>query len=350
LEDMRISNIKRRRRDNLESPPVPQAPPPESKEEKDEKTTGSIRDEVMRSLEWMEREVDAEKAPHTRAKLTPEEYKRIWDEGVPTLPAGFKVSSEDGKLAQEGRSAAVGFGLILFFDEATKMWKRAVTGTYLSGPTTAHMFVNHAVKDGQGIHYDWNEQRLQWVHTANPPIPPPEGASLSSSLPGFANGYLGDTFVYYQWIEDERKWILVGPVPSGFVEAANGRRLEAADLDDWHIRIYWDGERRSWVDPRTGKPPVPRPLPPAPAVVGEETGGDLAKVDGKEIYYLWNKARRRWVLLHDLPPGFHRGDDPKEAYQTNGSAFDRWIEWDNTREAWVDFDPGRRLNIRGRIQ
>jgi hypothetical protein len=85
-------------------------------------------------------------------------------------------------------------------------------------------------------------------------------------------------------------------------------------------------------------------------VVGEETGGDLAKVDGKEIYYLWNKARRRWVLLHDLPPGFHRGDDPKEAYQTNGSAFDRWIEWDNTREAWVDFDPGRRLNIRGRIQ
>jgi len=220
------------------------------------------------------------------------------------------------------------------------------------------VLVKGAARDGLGTHYYWDKQKQLWVEIPNPPKPPPDGTSLSD-LPGFAGAITPEGYVRYQWNEAEHEWIPVDDVPLGFTEGVSpkvDRRLEALSLDDYRTRIYWDAERKSWIDLETSMPPKPRPSPPGQYELiglyrdGEYDEGDMAKVKGEERYFLWSKEKQKWVMLSDPPVGFHRGANPNEAYRKDGSALDRWMVWDNRKEAWVEFGPERRLNIRGRIQ
>ena len=312
------------------------------------KRAQSMREEVMLALAELEHIEERKEAAALRPSQSPPPTREPVQlpEGVSSPPDGYRLFSTDGKIAQKGNKLV---GSFLAWDHSAKAWANRGGGL-----SSSHLYAYGAGEDGRGAHYDWDEKRGLWVPVRNPPKPPPRGATLSSTLSGFADAYLDGRLVYYEWREDEQQWIPVDPIPSGFRDAYSERkRLEAVSLDDYHLTIHWDGKRRSWIDPRTDGPPALRPPPPAPAVLTDEAPhGDLAKVDGGDgpVYYLWNKHRQRWVRLLDPPPGFHRGEDPKEAYQVDGSAFDRWVEWDSIKEAWVDFDPGRRLNIRGRIQ
>ena len=268
----------------------------DEKEESAIEKRARVREEVMRALDELEHKHDyAEDQKYVRDSVpTTKESGRALG-GCILAPRWLSDNLYGWDDCAE-RACDV-WRNILNWDEATKTWKHSGGGLHSTTSVPSLLFVYGAGKDGQGAHYRWNEQRKLWVPRANPPKPPPEGARLSSSDPGFANGYQGKEFVYYQWDEEGKDWILVGPVPSGYRGVYTGTgRLEAASLDDFHVRIYWDGKLRSWVDQRTGKAPALRPLPPNSAAT-EEGHEEMAHVEGTEAYYLWNKDKQKWVSL-----------------------------------------------------
>jgi Protein of unknown function (DUF973) len=275
-----------------------------------------------------------------------------------SLPEGYRIMSVDNAIAQN--EARIGFSDTFGWDSEDHTWKKAVTGTEMAGlELPAHMFVSRIGDIHLAKHYSWDNEKRMWVRVPNPPSPPPEGASLSPTLPGFAYALTAQGDCQYQWSDDEQRWILVDEIPWGFSDGFAPKvrgRYEAASLDDTRKRIYWDGKRKSWIDAETERPPATRPPPPRQAELldfyehGEINGGDMVKIRGEERYHLWSKEKQKWVMIKDLPEGFSRGENPNEAYRSDGSALDRWIEWDNAKETWVDFSPGRRLNIHGRIQ
>ena len=279
------------------------------------------------------------------------------EERTNSLPKGFSITSADNNVAQD--VTRIGFGETLFWDPETRSWQRAVTGMEMGGvKNPIHMFVSRVGKNRMGKHYSWDKLRQLWVVIPNPPTSPPDAAHLSPTLPGFAYALDAQGNKMYQWLDDEQQWIAVDDVPWGFADHYGSKvsgRYEAAMLDNPRVRIYWDGKRRSWIDIDTEKPPVPRPPPPSGSeIVGyyahwNYNEGDMVKMRDEERYYLWSKEKKRWVMLADLPAEYHRGENPNEAYLTDGSALDHWLAWDNSREVWVEFGTDRRLDLHGRI-
>jgi hypothetical protein len=273
-----------------------------------------------------------------------------------SLPADFRVTSADRRIAQSRISPFGPIGETLMWDDKEHGWIRTAVSMTM-GKTATRMFIRDGGKDGRGAHYFWDKQKQLWFDVPNPPKPPPEGTRISHSMPGVASTLDGYGSIHYQWSEDDQEWIRVDDVPSGYTEVpATGSRLEAAWLENWHIKIHWDQKRRMWINPETGEFPQTRPLPPPNTEFVEEYYSEgeyqheqMVKVKGEEKYYLWSKAKQRWVLLADVPEGFHRGGSKNEAFNGDGKALDRWLVWDNDKEQWVDFDSRRREITRGRI-
>src|SRR5438552_2387166 len=227
-----------------------------------------------------------------------------------SLPEGFQITSVDHRVAQRlGKSGPLEETLV--WDDKSETWKKAVAGLiiregerrmFVSGMRGEdRVLVKGAGRDGLGTHYYWDKQKQLWVEIPNPPKPPPDGTSLSD-LPGFAGAITPEGYVRYQWNEAEHEWIPVDDVPLGFTEGVSpkvDRRLEALSLDDYRTRIYWDAERKSWIDLETSMPPKPRPSPPGQYELiglyrdGEYDEGDMAKVKGEERYFLWSKEKQK---------------------------------------------------------